>query len=373
VHGGGSTPRRSPSKEGGGPCLEIIMADTSYSDMKAADNRGTAVSEVQLRPDGSARIHGWLNQSRRLDYELGPVRPFSYTPDSLLKLSLPGSLGPRLSMAAVKQSITPKAKRRGAPAPPASEDASPGASGLAATLSAVADVLGGAASPFKADPPPRGGAASAASSSSSLVGPCEPLGRAASSLVGLCEPGEHGVGYRFVKAWLPEKDTFLLCHVDGFKHSLEEVSRERAARIYLRHYAGLAEDAVPLLPAAEAAEEEVAWPPLPPLPPPPSRQPYRSREPSDGPKSRCLSAWYLRWPRPTSGSSGLGHHHISMVREPRTRSSSSSRLARASAICARSSAAYSSFLSASDGAEDGSGGSAAGQACRGRDRGACWV
>mmetsp|Transcript_32548 Transcript_32548/g.96178 ORF Transcript_32548/g.96178 Transcript_32548/m.96178 type:complete len:311 (-) Transcript_32548:143-1075(-) len=228
------------------------MADTSYSDMKSADNRGTAVSEVQLRPDGSARIHGWLNQSRRLDYELGPVRPFSYTPDSLLKLSLPGSLGPRLSMAAVKQSITPKAKRRGAPAPPASEDASPGASGLAATLSAVADVLGGAASPFKADPPPRGGAASAASSSSSF------LGRAASSLVGLCEPGEHGVGYRFVKAWLPEKDTFLLCHVDGFKHSLEEVSRERAARIYLRHYAGLAEDAVPLLPAAEAegAEEE---------------------------------------------------------------------------------------------------------------------
>lgn len=34
------------------PGLLVVMADTSYSDMKAADNRGRAVSEVQLLDDG---------------------------------------------------------------------------------------------------------------------------------------------------------------------------------------------------------------------------------------------------------------------------------------------------------------------------------
>jgi hypothetical protein len=37
------------------PGLMVVMADTSYSDMKAADNRGRAVSEVQLLDDGQVR------------------------------------------------------------------------------------------------------------------------------------------------------------------------------------------------------------------------------------------------------------------------------------------------------------------------------
>ena len=37
------------------PNLLVVMADTSYSDVRAADNRGKAVSEVPLR-DGSSLI-----------------------------------------------------------------------------------------------------------------------------------------------------------------------------------------------------------------------------------------------------------------------------------------------------------------------------
>ena len=126
----------------------------------------------------------WRCGTRRLDYELGPVRPFSYTPDALLKLSRPSSLAPRLYF------------------------------GLAPTLSAVADVLGGAASPFKdTHTPSRGGAAAAASSSSSsgeprqdAAAPSRERSDHVANLVGLCEP-EEGVGYRFVKAWLPEKES----------------------------------------------------------------------------------------------------------------------------------------------------------------------
>jgi hypothetical protein len=37
------------------PGLVVVMADTSFSDMKAADNRGSAVSEVQLLDNGEVR------------------------------------------------------------------------------------------------------------------------------------------------------------------------------------------------------------------------------------------------------------------------------------------------------------------------------
>jgi len=53
------------------PCMQIIMADTSYSNMKAADNRGDAVSEVLLLPDGEVRVHGRLEDGTPLDYTLG--------------------------------------------------------------------------------------------------------------------------------------------------------------------------------------------------------------------------------------------------------------------------------------------------------------
>lgn len=52
--------------------LEIVMADTSYSDMRTEDNRGKAVSEVLLLRDGSARVHGRLPDEARLDYTLEP-------------------------------------------------------------------------------------------------------------------------------------------------------------------------------------------------------------------------------------------------------------------------------------------------------------
>jgi len=52
------------------PGLLVVMADTSYSDMKAPDNRGRAVSEVQLFDDGQVRVHGVLPDGRQLGYTL---------------------------------------------------------------------------------------------------------------------------------------------------------------------------------------------------------------------------------------------------------------------------------------------------------------
>jgi len=61
------------------PGLVVVMADTSYSDMKAADNRGRAVSEVLLLDDGKVRVHGELPDGRGLCYMLpdgiGAVEP----------------------------------------------------------------------------------------------------------------------------------------------------------------------------------------------------------------------------------------------------------------------------------------------------------
>jgi len=52
------------------PGLMVVMADTSYSDMKAADCRGRAVSEVQLLDDGKVRVHGVLPDGKQLCYAL---------------------------------------------------------------------------------------------------------------------------------------------------------------------------------------------------------------------------------------------------------------------------------------------------------------
>ena len=56
------------------PHLQIVMADMSYSDMKAADNRGEAVAEVQILPDGALRVHGQLHDRRRIAYTLAATR-----------------------------------------------------------------------------------------------------------------------------------------------------------------------------------------------------------------------------------------------------------------------------------------------------------
>ncbi|KOO27015.1 aspartic proteinase-like protein 2-like protein [Chrysochromulina tobinii] len=52
------------------------MVDTSYSDMRAADNRGTAVSTLDVMKDGTIRVRGRLPQSveggERIEYEMSP-------------------------------------------------------------------------------------------------------------------------------------------------------------------------------------------------------------------------------------------------------------------------------------------------------------
>ena len=61
-----------PSSPG---CVDLIMADTSYSDMSASDNRGQALSLVSLRADGTTTITGVLEDGKRkIDYELSEGR-----------------------------------------------------------------------------------------------------------------------------------------------------------------------------------------------------------------------------------------------------------------------------------------------------------
>ena len=54
------------------PMFDVIMADTSFSDMTSADCRGCAVSEVALLPGDRVRVHGTLHDSRRVEYTLAP-------------------------------------------------------------------------------------------------------------------------------------------------------------------------------------------------------------------------------------------------------------------------------------------------------------
>ena len=54
--------------EGG---LEVIMNDTSYSDMRAPDNRGQAVTDLVLYPSADVRITGRLEDGNAIDYSLG--------------------------------------------------------------------------------------------------------------------------------------------------------------------------------------------------------------------------------------------------------------------------------------------------------------
>lgn len=51
--------------------LEVILADTSYSDVTAADSRGCAVAEVVLYPDSTVRVLGVLQDASLYDYTLG--------------------------------------------------------------------------------------------------------------------------------------------------------------------------------------------------------------------------------------------------------------------------------------------------------------
>jgi hypothetical protein len=48
------------------------MADTSYSDMNAADNRGKAVSTVDLHNGGTVTVSGVLHDGKTIRYTLQP-------------------------------------------------------------------------------------------------------------------------------------------------------------------------------------------------------------------------------------------------------------------------------------------------------------
>jgi len=50
--------------------LDLIMADTSYSDMQAADNRGRAIATVSLHPNGETRVKGTRFNESQIDYKL---------------------------------------------------------------------------------------------------------------------------------------------------------------------------------------------------------------------------------------------------------------------------------------------------------------
>lgn len=53
----------------GAPKLQVIMCDTSYSDAKAADNRGQAASDVVLHPDGTVNVRGVLEDGRSIAFD----------------------------------------------------------------------------------------------------------------------------------------------------------------------------------------------------------------------------------------------------------------------------------------------------------------
>eukprot|EP00967_Tisochrysis_lutea_P114354 scaffold182183_cov27-Tisochrysis_lutea.AAC.3 len=114
---------------------------------QAKDNRGESVSEVQILPDGCARIHGRIDGKRVIDYKLGPVRAHI---------------------------------RAGAPLPPLEEGMD-------------------------------------------LIGLQAPVEKREPATLKSVKGDEAALLSRFVKAWLPDKQAYLLCFVDGFKHSLNEV------------------------------------------------------------------------------------------------------------------------------------------------------
>ena len=70
----GNCPTLIKSATGGPSAVDVLMADTSYSNMKAADNRGDAVAEVAVLRDGSTHVHGVLEDgTTRIDFSLPPT------------------------------------------------------------------------------------------------------------------------------------------------------------------------------------------------------------------------------------------------------------------------------------------------------------
>jgi len=71
----GHCPTVVSSDAGGeGYRIELIMADTSFSDFKKPDKRGAAVSTVTLRADGTTMVEGVLPDGQGIKYELAESR-----------------------------------------------------------------------------------------------------------------------------------------------------------------------------------------------------------------------------------------------------------------------------------------------------------
>jgi len=77
-----------PSDTSGG--VTLIMADTSYSDMRACDNRGSACCEVVLLTDGTSRVHGsmgttctWAVEPPKAEHEAGGTSASSSAPPAV--------------------------------------------------------------------------------------------------------------------------------------------------------------------------------------------------------------------------------------------------------------------------------------------------
>ncbi|GLD92881.1 hypothetical protein PINS_up001460 [Pythium insidiosum] len=70
-HGNCPTVVKQPAPDGQCPLFEeVVMGDTSYSDMTASDNRGIAASEIVVSPGGAAvAVRGVLPDGRRIAYE----------------------------------------------------------------------------------------------------------------------------------------------------------------------------------------------------------------------------------------------------------------------------------------------------------------
>ncbi|POM68904.1 Hypothetical protein PHPALM_14871 [Phytophthora palmivora] len=51
------------------PFEDVIMCDTSYSDARASDNRGSAASEVVVERSGRVLVNGVLEDGRRIQYD----------------------------------------------------------------------------------------------------------------------------------------------------------------------------------------------------------------------------------------------------------------------------------------------------------------
>lgn len=64
----GNCPTVVKQTTGDGLFKEVVMCDTSYSDMSTEDNRGSAVSELILHPDGHIEVHGVLQDGRPIAY-----------------------------------------------------------------------------------------------------------------------------------------------------------------------------------------------------------------------------------------------------------------------------------------------------------------